>query len=102
MSTTALGMDAHPSTRLRRSSTAQERLGVGPPPASAVADEDKVTAVRLPMSYSVPEVYDRQRAYLREQLVRALGSDWVEENEQLLEQYWEAVVTLGYALPDER
>jgi hypothetical protein len=54
------------------------------------------------MSYSVPEVYDRQRAYLREQLERALGPDWVEENEQLLEQYWEAVVTLGYALPDER
>jgi hypothetical protein len=56
----------------------------------------------LPMSYSVSEAYDRQRTYLREQLVRALGPDWVEENEELLEEYWEAVVTLGYALPDER
>ena len=54
------------------------------------------------MSYSVSQAYDRQRTYLREQLVRALGRDWVEENEQLLEEYWEAVVTLGYALPDER
>jgi hypothetical protein len=50
----------------------------------------------------VSEAYDRQRLYLREQLMRALGSDWVEENEQLLEAYWDAVVRLGYALPDER
>jgi hypothetical protein len=54
------------------------------------------------MSLSVSEAYDRQRTYLPEQLVRALGPDWVEENEQLLEEYWEAVVRLGYALPDER
>jgi hypothetical protein len=54
------------------------------------------------MLYSVSEAYDRQRSYLREQLVRALGSEWVEENEQLLEEYWEAVVRLGYAMPDER
>jgi hypothetical protein len=54
------------------------------------------------MSYSVSEAYDRQRSYLREQLTRALGRDWVEENEQLVEEYWEAVVRLGYALPDER
>jgi hypothetical protein len=54
------------------------------------------------MSYSVSEAYDRQHTYLREQLVRALGPDWVEENEQLLEEYWDAVVRLGYALPDER
>jgi hypothetical protein len=54
------------------------------------------------MSYSVPHAYDRQRRYLREQLLRALGRAWVEENEQLLDRYWEAVVSLGYALPDER
>lgn len=54
------------------------------------------------MSYSVPQAYDRQRRYLREQLLRALGPAWVEENEQLLDKYWEAVVSLGYALPDER
>jgi hypothetical protein len=54
------------------------------------------------MTYSVSEAYDRQRNYLREQLMRALGPDWVEENEQLLEKYWDAVVRLGYALPDER
>lgn len=54
------------------------------------------------MSYSVADAYDRQRTFLREQLIRALGQDWVEENEQLLEEYWEAVVRLGYALPDER
>ena len=54
------------------------------------------------MNYSVTEAYDRQRNYLREQLLRALGSDWVEENEQLVEEYWNAVVGLGYALPDER
>jgi hypothetical protein len=53
------------------------------------------------MSHSVSEAYDRQRTYLREQLMRALGRDWVEENEQLVEEYWEAVVRLGYALPDE-
>jgi hypothetical protein len=54
------------------------------------------------MFYSVSQAYDRQRSYLREQLMRALGPDWVEENEHLLEKYWDAVVTLGYALPDER
>jgi hypothetical protein len=54
------------------------------------------------MSSSVSDAYDFQRTYLREQLLRALGSDWVEENERLLEDYWEAVVGLGYALPDER
>ena len=54
------------------------------------------------MSQSMSEAYDRQRTYLREQLLRALGRDWVEENEQLLEDYWDAVVGLGYALPDER
>jgi hypothetical protein len=54
------------------------------------------------MHQSVSEAYDRQRTYLREQLLRALGHDWVEENEHLLEQYWEAVVRLGYAVPDER
>ena len=54
------------------------------------------------MPHSVSEAYDRQRIYLREQLLRALGPDWVKENEQLLEEYWEAVVRLGYALPDER
>ena len=54
------------------------------------------------MPYSVSEAYDRQRSYLREQLIRALGSEWVKENEHLLEQYWEAVVRLGYAMPDER
>jgi hypothetical protein len=54
------------------------------------------------MSNSVSEAHDRQRTYLREQLERALGPDWVEENEQLLEEYWDAVVRLGYALPDER
>jgi hypothetical protein len=54
------------------------------------------------MSQSMPEVYERQRNYIREQLIQALGADWVEENEQLLEEYWEAVVRLGYALPDER
>ena len=54
------------------------------------------------MSQSMSEAYDRQRTYLREQLLRALGRDWVEENEQLLEDYWNAVVGLGYALPDER
>ena len=54
------------------------------------------------MSQPVSEVYDRQRRYIREQLVRALGPDWVEQNERLLEEYWEAVVKLGYALPDER
>jgi hypothetical protein len=54
------------------------------------------------MSLSVPEAYDRQRTYLREQLLLALGPAWVEENEQLVEDYWEAVVRLGYALPDER
>ena len=54
------------------------------------------------MSQSVSEAYDRQRTYLREQLLRALGRDWFEENEQLLEAYWNAVVGLGYALPDER
>jgi hypothetical protein len=54
------------------------------------------------MSQSVSEAYDRQRRYLREQLVRALGHDWVEKNERLLDEYWEAVVKLGYALPDER
>jgi hypothetical protein len=54
------------------------------------------------MSYSVSEAYDRQRTYIREQLMRALGRDWVEENEHLVEEYWEAVVGLGYALPDER
>jgi hypothetical protein len=48
------------------------------------------------------EAYESQRRYIREQLVRALGHDWVEENERLLEEYWEAVVRLGYALPDER
>ena len=53
------------------------------------------------MNYSVTEVDDRQRTYLRERL-RALGRDWVEENEELLEDYWNAVVGLGYALPDER
>ena len=58
--------------------------------------------IRLPMSCSVSDAYDRQRSYLREQLVRALGDDWIEENEHLLEDYWEAVVGLGYALPDER
>jgi hypothetical protein len=54
------------------------------------------------MSHSVSEAYDRQRSYIREQLQRALGHDWVEQNEQLVEKYWEAVVRLGYALPDER
>lgn len=54
------------------------------------------------MSHSVSEAYERQRTYLLEQLELALGPDWAEENEQLLEQYWEAVVMLGYALPDER
>jgi hypothetical protein len=54
------------------------------------------------MSHSVAQAYDRQRVYLRQQLMRALGPDWVEENEHLLEKWWEAVVTLGYALPDER
>jgi hypothetical protein len=51
---------------------------------------------------SVSQAYNRQRTYLREQLMRALGPDWVEENEHLLDKYWDAVVTLGYALPDER
>ena len=46
------------------------------------------------MNYSVTEAYDRQRNYLREQLLRALGSDWIEENEQLVEEYWNAVVGL--------
>jgi hypothetical protein len=55
-----------------------------------------------PMTYSVSEAYDRQRTYIREQLQLALGQDWVEENEKLFEKYWEAVVRLGYALPDER
>jgi hypothetical protein len=54
------------------------------------------------MPQSVSEAYDRQRTYLREQLLRALGPDGVEKNEQLLEEYWDAVVRLGYALPDER
>jgi hypothetical protein len=53
------------------------------------------------MPYSVTEAYDRQRTFLREQLAQALGHDWVDENEHLLEEYWQAVVTLGYALPDE-
>jgi hypothetical protein len=60
------------------------------------------SVTRPPMSSSVSEAYERQRTYLREQLMRALGADWVEENEHLLEDYWEAVVRLGYALPDER
>jgi hypothetical protein len=60
------------------------------------------SAPRPPMSYSVSQAYDRQRSYIREQLLRALGPAWVEENEQLLDKYWEAVVSLGYALPDER
>jgi hypothetical protein len=54
------------------------------------------------MTYSVSEAYDRQRTYIREQLQLALGRDWIEENEKLVEEYWEAVVRLGYALPDER
>ena len=54
------------------------------------------------MSLSVSQAHERQRTYLREQLLLALGPDWVEQNEQLVEEYWEAVVRLGYALPDER
>lgn len=46
--------------------------------------------------------YDEQRRYVFEQLSRALGDDWLERNERLAEEYWNAVVALGYALPDER
>jgi hypothetical protein len=54
------------------------------------------------MLSSVADAYERQRTYVREQVMRALGEEWVQENEQLLQEYWEAVVRLGYALPDER
>lgn len=46
--------------------------------------------------------YDEQRRYLVEQLSSALGADWLERNEGLVDAYWYAVVALGYALPDER
>jgi hypothetical protein len=45
---------------------------------------------------------EEQRRYVFEQLSRALGDDWIERNHRLVEDYWQAVVTLGYALPDER
>lgn len=46
--------------------------------------------------------YEEQRRYLFEQLSRALGDDWVARNDRLVEDYWQAVLSLGYALPDER
>jgi hypothetical protein len=46
--------------------------------------------------------YEEQRRYLFEQLARALGEGWVQRNDHLLEAYWQAVLTLGYARPDER
>jgi hypothetical protein len=46
--------------------------------------------------------YEEQRRYLFEQIARALGDEWVERNERLAHEYWNAVVALGYALPDER
>jgi len=56
------------------------------------------TSVRV----SALRPYDEQRRYLFEQLSRALGDEWVERNHRLVEDYWQAVVSLGYALPDER
>jgi hypothetical protein len=45
---------------------------------------------------------EQQRHYVVEQVSRALGHDWLERNADLLEDFWEAVLALGYALPDER
>lgn len=42
-----------------------------------------------------------QQGYLLEQLARAFGEDWVHANAQRVESWWDAIVELGYALPDE-
>jgi hypothetical protein len=36
-----------------------------------------------------------------DQLSRAFGADWVQANAQRVESWWDAIVELGYALPDE-
>ena len=46
--------------------------------------------------------HDEHRRYVVEQLARALGLEWLERNERLVDTYWDAVLALGYALPDER
>ena len=45
---------------------------------------------------------EQQRHYVVEQMSRALGHEWVEGNGDLVQDYWDAVEALGYALPDER
>ena len=56
-----------------------------------------MTSVRVAR---LPADHDHQD-YLVQQLTRALGRSWVERNSGLVESYLEAVVTLGYSLPDE-
>jgi len=36
-----------------------------------------------------------------DQLARAFGEGWVQANAQRVESWWDAIVELGYALPDE-
>lgn len=45
--------------------------------------------------------HDEQRGYLLEQLTHAFGDDWVRANSHRVERWWDAIVELGYALPDE-
>lgn len=45
--------------------------------------------------------HDQQQGYLLDQLSRAFGADWVQANAQRVESWWDAIVELGYALPDE-
>jgi hypothetical protein len=42
-----------------------------------------------------------QQGYLLEQLSRAFGVDWIQANADRVESWWDAIVELGYALPDE-
>ena len=60
-------------------------MGAGPP-------------VRVPLL----RPHEEHRRYVLEQLARALGREWLERNERLVDTYWDAVMALGYALPDER
>lgn len=45
--------------------------------------------------------HDEQRQYLLEQLTHACGEEWVRANGHRVESWWETIVELGYALPDE-
>jgi hypothetical protein len=61
-----------------------------------------MTTPAIPVRVRPLRPKEQQRRYVVEQVSRALGYDWVEGNGDLVENYWDAVEALGYALPDER